>query len=116
MSAGLNGILFSRETKSVPSHWMKDVESFHSFVSAEDVGSSISLGVTNMQSGSRWIWEHIEDIAFFGICQVFGSFKSFILLPVFLPFLFDIVEIVVHKPMFIIIRLTFIVVRFCPVL
>src|SRR5665647_1078201 len=96
MSSCLYCILFRRQTECIPSHRVEDIESFHSLVSAEDISCCISLGVTNMQTCTGRVREHVENIALVWIGEVPRSFESFIVFPVLLPFLFYLVEIVVH--------------------
>ena len=51
MSTGFDGILFSGQTESVPSHGVQDVESLHALVAADDIGCGVPFGMTDMKKG-----------------------------------------------------------------
>jgi hypothetical protein len=48
---------------------MKDIVSLSMIVARDDIRRSISLRMTDMESCTRWIGKHIEDI-FFGLLMV----------------------------------------------
>src|SRR4030043_877887 len=96
MCSGLDGILLCRQSECIPSHRMKDIESLHSFIPGVDISCCISLRMTNMETCPGRIWKHIEYIAFLRIGKVVGSFENLVFLPVSLPFLLDICEVVIH--------------------
>src|SRR4030065_2666012 len=98
MGSCLYGILFCRQSESIPSHGMEHIISFHPLITAVNIGSCISLRMTNMQASTGGIRVHIEYVAFLRIGQVFMSFESLVFLPVFLPLFLDIGKIVIHNP------------------
>ena len=48
--AGIDGKLFSGETKSIPAHGMQDIKPFHTLVASDDIRRYISQWVANMES------------------------------------------------------------------
>ena len=98
MSTGIDSVLFSGQTESIPPHRVKDVETLHAFVAADDIGGGISFGVTDMESGAGGIGEHIQAVIFGFVNKVFGA-EGFVILPETLPFFLDRREIVlrIHK-------------------
>ena len=86
MYSGFYCIVFSWKSESIPSHWMKHVESFHSLISRIYICCSIIFHMSHMKSCSAWIWKHVENIKFFLIWIIF-SFCIIWFIPFFLPFL-----------------------------
>ena len=88
---GLDRVLLSRKSKSVPPHWVQNVKSIHPLVAAHDVGSGVSLRMAHMKALSTRVREHVENVVFWlGRVETFvtwtGSAVGLILSPVRLPF------------------------------
>ena len=94
MGARLDGMLFCREAERVPTNRMQDVEPFRALVTGEDVGRSVTLWMTNMQTRARRIREHVEDIEFLPRRVVLRAERT-ILLPECLPVRLYVMEVVV---------------------
>src|SRR3989344_8020498 len=89
-----NGVVFRRQAESVPPHRMQHIKAAHSFIAGNNVRSHISLNMPNMQAGTRWIWEHIQDIEFF--LAFISCSVNLLVSPVFLPLFFYFLMIVSH--------------------
>ena len=50
VGAGLDGILFGRQSEGVPAHGVEDIMAEHSAISAEDVRSGIAFRVAHMET------------------------------------------------------------------
>ena len=96
MLSRLDGILLSRQTVSIVSHRIEYIEALQSFVAGINVRSNVSQRVTHMQSRTRRIREHIQDIKFL-LRFVFRNLVGLVLHPPFLPLLFNFPEIVLHS-------------------
>src|SRR3989338_8671982 len=98
MRASLNGVVFSRQSESVPAHRVQDFISTHAQIPAINIGCGITFWVPHMQTCRRWIWKHIKNIA--TLCAwyavIFVNLKKLLLLPILLPFWFNLF-VVVHK-------------------
>ena len=92
---GLYGVLFGGQAVGVVAHGVQHVETFQAFVACKDVAGYVSEGVSHMQSRSRGVGEHVEDVVFGFVGDVVGA-VGLIFAPVVLPFAFDVVEIVIH--------------------
>ncbi len=90
-------ILLGRQTKTVEAHRVQHIESFQSFIAAVNIRSDITQRVAHMQPGPAWIREHIEHIIL-GLAEIIGHFIGVGCFPFFLPFLFNIPELVFHAP------------------
>src|SRR5215471_2474586 len=64
MQPGLYSKLFGRQSKGVPSHRMKNVESCYPLVARQDVCRRITFRMTDMKALPARIWEHIQDVVF----------------------------------------------------
>jgi hypothetical protein len=64
---------------------MEHVESFHTLVSAEDVGCGVAFGVAYVEAGSAGVWEHVQNVEFLLFERVFGL-ECLVPLPKLLPF------------------------------
>ncbi|CJD72717.1 Uncharacterised protein [Streptococcus pneumoniae] len=58
----IHSVLLCRQTKSIPTHWVKDIVALRTFVTTEDIGCSITFWVSYVQTSSRRIREHIKRI------------------------------------------------------
>ena len=97
MLAGLDSVLLGRQSEGIPTHWVENVEAIHALVATDDVSGSVSLGVPNVQTLARRIWEHVENVVFrLGRIEALiartGSTEGFIFGPMGLPFGFELVE------------------------
>ena len=96
MGTGLDGILLSRKSESIPTHRMQHIEAFAAFVTANDVGGGITFGMTYVQSGSGWVREHIETVKF-GFRKIVCCLETLVVGPELLPSGFDLLEIIIHR-------------------
>ena len=62
MGIGLNGIVFRRQAKGIPSHGMKDLIALQNFITADNITEHIAAPVTNMQTRTRGIGKHIQAV------------------------------------------------------
>src|SRR5471032_926991 len=97
MLAGANGVLLCRQTKGIPAHGMKHIETAKAFVSGNDVCGGITFGMTDMQPRSARIRKHVEDVKlWFGRIESrfagIWSVKGVLLFPDALPFRLELVE------------------------
>ena len=63
MRAGLDGVLFGGKSEGVPAHGMEDIVSPHTPVARYDICGCVALQVADVQAGTRWVGEHVEDVA-----------------------------------------------------
>src|SRR5947207_13234301 len=52
MGAGVDRILFSRQTEGVPAHWVEHVKPLSAFEPREDISCRVALGVADMKPGA----------------------------------------------------------------
>jgi len=95
--AGLDGVLLGRQSEGIPTHGVENVEAIHALVATNDVSGGVSLGMPDVQTLARRIWEHVENVVFrLGRIEAFlagtGSAEGFIFGPMGLPFGFELVE------------------------
>ncbi len=62
MLARFDGVLLGGQTERVPAHRMEDIESLQPFVTRDDVGRGVTLGMSDMQAGAARIRKHIEHV------------------------------------------------------
>lgn len=79
----LNGVLFGRQA-SVVAHRMKYVEAAKPFVARVDVRSDIAQRVSDVQTRTRRVGEHVEHVEF-GTCGIGFHAIGFLFLPAALP-------------------------------
>ena len=75
--AGLNRILLGRQSKCIPAHGVQYVETLGALVSADDIGSGVTLGMPNMKPCATWIREHIEAVKLL-LGHVIGGLESLV--------------------------------------
>ena len=73
---------------------MKNVEALHSLVAAEDIGSRITLGVADMETGARRIREHVQTIKLLTLGVVI-RLERLVLKPITLPLLLYLGKIII---------------------
>ena len=95
MSTGLYGILLGRQPISIVAHRVQNVKTFQSFIPRKYIRCNIAKRMSDMQSGSRRIWEHIENIIFRFPFNYF-CFEHFFRSPLFLPFFLYFTKIIFH--------------------
>ena len=93
---GLYGILLSRQSIRVISHWMKHIEALQTLESRVYVTCDVAQRVTHMQSRSRRIGKHIEHIEFRARSIYFGL-VGVVFSPILLPALFYFFIIIFHR-------------------
>jgi hypothetical protein len=86
--SGGERVLLGRKSEGVPSHRMQDVETLHALVTRHDVGGGIALRMADMETRTRWVWKHVENVVF-GTRRIFGHPEGLVSLPVGLPPGFD---------------------------
>ena len=97
MLAGLDGVLLGRESEGIPTHGVENVEAIHALVATDNVSGGVALGVPYVQTLTRRIREHVQDVVFrLGRIEAFlagtGSAEGFVFSPMGLPFGFELVE------------------------
>ena len=91
--SSLYGVLFRGKSVSVVSHRMQNVEAFEAFVAAEDIAGDVAQRMSDMQSRSRGVGEHIKDVVF-GFAAINAGAVDTCFAPLVLPTAFYITEIV----------------------
>ena len=94
--AGLDGVLLGGQTKSVVAHRVQHVEALLPFVAGVDVGSDVAKGVTDVQSRTRRIGEHIQNIEL-RFAGILGHMVDILLAPYLLPAFLNFSKIVIHN-------------------
>jgi len=84
VGAGFDGVLLGGKSKGVPTHGVKYVVTVGFFVAGQDVGGGVAFGVSNVQSSSRGVGEHVQGVVLRLICVVDGL-EGVLGFPVFLP-------------------------------
>ena len=92
----LYGVLLCGQAVSVISHGIQDIETLQTFVTGINVRSDVSQRMSHMQTCAAGVGEHVQYIIFL-LCFVFRHLVGFIFYPSFLPFLFNLSEIVFHN-------------------
>ena len=92
----LYGILLCWKTVSVISHGIQYIETLQSFVAGVNIRSNVSQRMTYVQSRAGGVGEHVQHIKFL-LRFVFRHLVGFVFHPPFLPFLFNLPEIVFHS-------------------
>ena len=89
MRACLDGVVLGGKAEGVESHRMKHVVAAHPVEAREYVGGGVALRVADMESGTRRVGEHVEDVQppVLRVGGVLGDVEGVMLLPVSLPFL-----------------------------
>ena len=80
----LNGSIFCRQTKGIPTHRMEHIVALHFFESGNNVTDGVITHVTHVKVPGR-IREHFQQIVLF-LVVAFCYFKGFFFFPFFLPF------------------------------
>ena len=93
--ASLDSILLGRQAVGIVAHRMKDIEAAQTFVTRENVGGDVAQRMAYVQTCSRRIGEHVEDIKMRFVGLV-GATISMMLTPIILPLGLDFVEVVIH--------------------
>ncbi len=96
MLSGLYGVLLCGQAVSIVSHRIQDIETLQTFVTGIDVRSDVSQRMTHVQTCAAGVGKHVQYIVFL-LCFVFRHLVGFVLHPPFLPFLFNLSEIVFHN-------------------
>ena len=96
MCTSLNGVLLGRQSKSVPTHGMKDIKTLAPLVTANNICGSVTFGMPHMQSGTGRIRKHIETVKF-GSRKIVYSFETLVVGPELLPSGFNLFEVIIHR-------------------
>src|SRR5205085_10480302 len=97
MLAGFDRVLLGRQTERVPAHRMQNIESAQPLVTRDDVRGSVTLGMSDMESGAAGIREHVEDeelrlVRIEAILARIRGVEALLLFPEGLPFWLDLIE------------------------
>ncbi len=92
--AGLNRVLFGRQTVGVEPHGVQDVEAVEPFVTRVDVARDVAQRMADMQARARRVGEHVQYIVF-GLGRRLFGLEGLVFVPIRLPTLFDVSEIVI---------------------
>ena len=93
MGSGLNGVLFSGEAESVPTHRVEHVKTLGALVAANDIRCGVTFGVTHMEASATGIREHVQAVIL-GLGLIGARLESLMFFPVGLPLGFDLLRIV----------------------
>ena len=96
MLTRLDGILLGGKSIGIVAHRVQDIEALQSLVASIDIAGDVSQRMTHMQACPTGVWEHVEYVEFL-LVFVFGDAIGTILHPSFLPLLFDVSEVIIHK-------------------
>ena len=97
MLAGLDGILFRRQSECIPAHRVKDIEAEETFVARDDIRGGVAFRMADVEPGAARVRKHVEhvklrlggiEIFLAGIWRVEGT----LLVPVRLPLRLDPIE------------------------
>ncbi len=61
-----NGVFFRRQTESVVSHRVEDVDTAHSGVSSHNIGSGVTFRMPYVQTGATGIGKHVQHVKLLG--------------------------------------------------
>ena len=95
MLPGLYRVLLSRKSECVEAHRMQDIEALEALVACEYVACYVSQRMSHMQTCSRRVREHVQDIEL-GTGLVFSDLELAVFGPICLPFALYGLEIVFH--------------------
>ena len=93
--AGLDSILLGRQTIGVITHGMQHVEAFQALVTRIDVAGNVTQRMSHVQTCSRGIWEHVENVEL-GATVVNFALIGVIFTPILLPLFLYLFIVVVH--------------------
>ena len=91
--ACIHSVLLSRQTKGIPTHWVKDIVALRALVAAEDIRRCVAFWVSYVQTSSWWIRKHVQCIKV-RLVLVGTCLECMVLSPVFLPLGLDFFVIV----------------------
>jgi len=94
---GFDGVLFRRQSKGIPAHWMQHIEAPHSFVARNDIRRGVAFGMADVKTCAARVRKHVEDVELrFRRVEILlariGRAKSTAFVPDRLPFRLDPVE------------------------
>ncbi len=87
--------IFSRQSKSIITHWIKNIHTLHSLEARINIPYSIIQSMAHMQSSRRWIRKHFKNIKLLFLF-VYRTFKNLFLFPFLLPFCLYFLKIINH--------------------
>ena len=90
---GLDGVLFSGEAESIPTHRVEHIETAAALVAANDIRCSVTFRVAHMEASTTRVREHIQAVIL-RLGLVFASLKRLMFFPVGLPLGFDFLRII----------------------
>ena len=90
---GLDGVLFSGEAESVPTHRVEHIETAAALVAANDIRCGVTFRVAHMEASTTRVREHIQAVIL-RLGLVFASLKRLMFFPVGLPLGFDFLRII----------------------
>ena len=64
MSAGLHGVLLGGQTKGIPADGVEDIEASGAFITGDDIGRGVALGVADVEARAGRIRKHVEHVVF----------------------------------------------------
>ena len=62
MHSHLDGVVFRRETKGVPAHWVDHIFALHDLIAGPHIRDHIAAPVTYMETVAAGVREHIETV------------------------------------------------------
>ena len=62
MRAGFDRVLFGGQAKGVPTDGVEDVKALGAFVTRDDIGGGVALGVADVEPRARRVGEHVQHV------------------------------------------------------
>ena len=93
---GLEGVLFRRQTESIPAHWVQHIKALHPLHPRHYIGCGVTFRVPDVQSLPRWVREHVEGVKLL-LVLINVRLKGLVFLPKLLPLIFNRCVIVSHS-------------------
>ena len=93
IGVALDGRVFSRQTKSIPTNWVHDIESLLDPVTSDYIAECISLCMAHMKV-ARWIGKHVQDILLGARIICAAGFKWLEFVPDWKPLLLNVGKII----------------------
>ena len=69
---GGDGVLFRRKTKTVIAQCVQNVVALHALEASKHIGADVAKRVTHVETGARWVREHVKNEQFFAASDLLG--------------------------------------------
>ena len=88
-----NRVIFRMNTKSIKTHWLKNIKSSHFFKSTKGIRSPKGINMTDMKTFPGWIRKHHQIKEGF-LCFLNINLEGFIFFPLLLPLLLNFLRVI----------------------